>query len=384
MNPDKKILVLVDWYLPGYKAGGPIRSCANLIANLKNEYSFRVVTGDTDLDEKTPYQGINSNAWNVIADGTPVFYFSANKKSYKEISRLLLQEQFDCLYLNSFFSVPFTLIPLLVIRFNKLKCRVIVAPRGMMGKGSLGIKPFKKKLFIHTVKLTGLFKNVTWHASTPGERDEIQAIFGKKANIRNAINLTAPRTIVRNRRVKAPGSVKFFCLARISPVKNIMAVFRYLTNVNPDYHISVDCYGTMEDQGYLDNCLEIAKRFNKNVTVSFKGPVENEKVQQMALQYHFMILPTFNENYGHAIVESLVAGCPVLISDRTPWRNLAESKAGWDLSLENDDLFTQQINICANMEQQEYDAWSAGAYELALKIVGNKDGIKQNRELFLY
>jgi len=26
----KKILVFIDWYLPGYKAGGPVRSMANI------------------------------------------------------------------------------------------------------------------------------------------------------------------------------------------------------------------------------------------------------------------------------------------------------------------------------------------------------------------
>lgn len=44
-------------------------------------------------------------------------------------------------------------------------------------------------------------------------------------------------------------------------------------------------------------------------------------------------MPTFNENYGHAIVESFVAGLPVVISDRTPWRNLEKINAGWDIPL---------------------------------------------------
>jgi hypothetical protein len=31
----KKILVFVDWYLPGYKAGGQIRSVASMVGHLK-------------------------------------------------------------------------------------------------------------------------------------------------------------------------------------------------------------------------------------------------------------------------------------------------------------------------------------------------------------
>ena len=51
----KKILIFIDWYLPGYKAGGPIQSVANLVANLKEEFEFSIVTRDTDYCEKLPY-----------------------------------------------------------------------------------------------------------------------------------------------------------------------------------------------------------------------------------------------------------------------------------------------------------------------------------------
>ena len=51
--------------------------------------------------------------------------------------------------------------------------------------------------------------------------------------------------------------------------------------------------------------------------------------------------PTLGENYGHVIYEALDSGCPVLISDQTPWRGLSEVGAGWDLPLDKPDLFRQ-------------------------------------------
>ncbi|MEM9024054.1 MAG: hypothetical protein AAGB22_09950, partial [Bacteroidota bacterium] len=59
-----RVLLFADWFLPGYKAGGPIRSCANLIAQLQDSYEFLVVTRDTDYCETTPYPEVTSNAWN--------------------------------------------------------------------------------------------------------------------------------------------------------------------------------------------------------------------------------------------------------------------------------------------------------------------------------
>lgn len=382
-KPEVNILLFIDWFLPGYKAGGPIQSCANLIANLKNEYNFKVVTGDTDLGESQPYPAVKSNAWNMLEEKIPVFYFSATEKKYARIKKILLSEKFDVLYTNSFFSIPFTIFPLLVVKFNKINCKVIVAPRGMMGKGSLSIKPLKKKLFIFVAKLTGLFNNVIWHASTPGEQKEIEAIFGPQAKIKKAINLTAPRTVVKYERKKSKGEVRFFCLARISPVKNILAIFKYLLRVDSQSKIVIDFYGSSDDDKYLEECKSLKKLFPDTIKANFLGPLPNNQVEKMTTGYHFMILPTFNENFGHAIVESLIAGCPVLISNCTPWKNLETLKAGWDLPLNDDRLFIEKINTCVNMEQVEYDSWSEGASAFARKILSNQEALKENKELFL-
>jgi len=59
----KKLLVLVDWFWPGYKAGGPIKSCVNLCAALNKEYDIYVLTTDTDHGETAPYPDIASNQW---------------------------------------------------------------------------------------------------------------------------------------------------------------------------------------------------------------------------------------------------------------------------------------------------------------------------------
>ncbi|MBK7856398.1 MAG: hypothetical protein IPJ79_17245 [Bacteroidetes bacterium] len=147
MSSQKSVAILVDWFLPGYKAGGPIRSCANIIAHLKNDFSFSVITADCDANETTPYQGIKSNTWNIRTEGTNVFYFSKTFSKYKNLKALLLNGSFQVWYMNSLFSVFFTLFPLIIARFNNVNAKLIVAPRGMLGDGALQIKPFKKKYF---------------------------------------------------------------------------------------------------------------------------------------------------------------------------------------------------------------------------------------------
>ncbi len=68
------------------------------------------------------------------------------------------------------------------------------------------------------------------------------------------------------------------------------------------------------------------------------GPLPPDRVAEALRANHLLFLPTRSENFGHVILEALAAGCPVLLSDRTPWRNLARAGVGWDLPLDRPEL----------------------------------------------
>ena len=63
-------------------------------------------------------------------------------------------------------------------------------------------------------------------------------------------------------------------------------------------------------------------------SVAYTGEATHRDLQRRLSTYDVMILPTLGENFGHIIVEAWAAGCPVLISDRTPWRRL-EGAGSW-------------------------------------------------------
>ena len=71
----KKVLVLVDWFAPGYKAGGPIQSCVNFAFAMKRDLAVHVLTTDTDHGETSPYEGITTGKWtNDLHPDIQVFY----------------------------------------------------------------------------------------------------------------------------------------------------------------------------------------------------------------------------------------------------------------------------------------------------------------------
>ena len=243
MTNKKKILIFIDWFLPGYKAGGPIQSCANLIEHLKDYYDFSVVTRDTDYCETIPYKEIQSNRWNILEDGTRVYYFSKDKLNGKNIRKIIIKEQFYCIYLNGIYSQYFSLLPLFFLR-RKKNVQIVIAARGMLAESAIAIKKTKKRLFLKLARLFGLFDNVLFHATSKSEYDSIKKQLGTAVKIKIDPNLPKKNFECKLfTRIKTEGIVKLVNIARISPEKNLKFALEILQTVKGD--VEYDIYGTI-------------------------------------------------------------------------------------------------------------------------------------------
>src|SRR5882762_1417125 len=104
MSAKKNILVLVDWFAPGYKAGGPIQSCVNFAFAMKDEFVIRVLTTDTDHGEHQPYPGIPANRWITNLDPEiQVLYLKRAGLGRRQIRQQLEAAGADYIYLNHLF-----------------------------------------------------------------------------------------------------------------------------------------------------------------------------------------------------------------------------------------------------------------------------------------
>ncbi len=378
----KKIVVLIDWYLPGYKAGGPIQSVANMVVRLKEDFEFVIITGDTDESETTPYTTVKSDAWNTLSDGTRVYYFSKNGRKFGTLKKIMLKEQADVFYLNSLFSVFFTMYPLIIRKYFMPARKIILACRGMLGKGALDIKSGKKKLFLSTARLIGLYKNVNWHASTEIEAKEIALNFGKHQKVSVATNLTALKSCPSFDRKKEVGKVCFVYLSRISPIKNLLASIHAILKLPDTYQVEFDIYGPIDDISYWEKCKLAISKTPPHIKINYKGAIANSEAIKVLESYHFVLLQTHHENFCHSIIESMAAGCVTVITDQTPWRNLTAVKAGWDLPLNDEPALLETLKICCEMDQETFNEWSKAAFNFAEKVINNPQLIEDNKRLF--
>ena len=100
------ILCLISEYLPGFRSGGPIRTIANLINQLGDEFEIRVICRDRDLGDSFSYSNIKIDRWNTVGKAK-VFYASNKMISFSGMGKLLKETRYDILYLNSFFFLQF-------------------------------------------------------------------------------------------------------------------------------------------------------------------------------------------------------------------------------------------------------------------------------------
>lgn len=208
-------------------------------------------------------------------------------------------------------------------------------------------------------------------------------VLGSKARVAIAPNLPPVINVADGSvavKEKAKGCLKIIFLSRISRKKNLNGALKMLKGLNGNVQFNI--YGPMEDKSYWAECQKIISGLPENIKVQYCGSMEHDKVSAVMKDHDIFFFPTLGENFGHVILEALCAGCPILISDQTPWRNLEEKGVGWDLSLSKPGMFQEVLQRCVEMDNDEYVKWSERARKYGLGVTRDDKVVEQNRRLF--
>lgn len=377
-----KILISTRFYLPGYKAGGPIRSLTNFVNSFGGEFDIRLIVNDRDSEDQVPYANLERHKWNKVGKAH-VCYLRPGLTRFFWLAYRILRTPHDVLYLNSLFAPVFTLFPLVIHRyFIFTNSTIIIAPRGEFSPGALTIKRRRKYFFLKISRQIGLYRDVIWQATSESEKADIQGWFGTDISIFQAPNIPffpSDDLVYNSRSSKEPMRVVFF--SRIAPKKNLDYALEVLRQVNVPIEFSI--YGPAEGQDYPDLCRRVAGLLPDHIQVNWKGPLLPDEVSAVLASQDLFFLPTRGENHGHVIAEALTVGTPVLIADTTPWRNLQKAGVGWDLPLDNAAAFASRIEECSRMSSGEYAVLRQRVREYARVHLDLAPIIEANRRLFM-
>ena len=375
------LLLLTDFFPPGFRSGGPARSCYNLALGLSDTIPVKLITRDRDLGEQTPFKNTASDTWINLAGSALVYYCSPQEQGFRGMYHKLRQGESNVFYLNSMFSVPFTIYPLLLHWLGWIGGRMVLAPRGMLKPSALQFKPAKKKLFLLLFRLLGWHKGLVFHATSQEEAQDIRRVFaGAQVRI---CDIVPELALLKQRTAhqKPAGSVRLCMVGRIHPIKNIHKALEALVHLSGS-DVQVDVIGPFEDQNYYETCKAAVAALPSGIRVVFHGALPQHTIIPVLQQADFFYLLTQGENFGHAIFEALALGKPVLISDQTPWRDLEAQKAGWDIPLHDEHTLKNALSTATQMDNSVYQEWSEGAHRCASNYVERSDWKKSYLEMF--
>ena len=337
------ILTLLGVFQPGFDATGPNQSLFRMADALSDKFRFRVVSlrkDDEPAGEWTTLRGIERIA---LLRGP----FGA-----RGLRRLLIETPHDLLVSNGMFDMQLTVPALVQRRIGLIPRRpMMVAPRGEFSPGALALKHSRKSTFLKVARICRLLSDVSIQATTDEEAGYLRQSLAGIGPILLGPNVRPLTPLPPHvpRVAGAPLRVAF--LSRIDRKKNLTYALDVLSRAGVP--VTFDIFGPVTDQAYWSECQETIRTMPAGIAVNVRGAIAQDEVVPALAEIDLFLLPTMGENFGHAIVDALSAGTPVLLSDQTPWRHLRAAGVGWDLPLDRPDDFADAVRMIAAMSATE-------------------------------
>ena len=347
MNKRARVIIANGGFLPAKTYGGPVVSIDNLCSFLHEDIDFFVICTNHELGVSQKLDHI-VDGWNDRGN-CKVRYFADSDVTKEKLKNVVDEINPDTIYINSLFDAMWT-IPLLKIAKEK-GIKVLLAPRGQLCKNAF-IGKYKKIPYIIYLKTLGLLKNVHFQSTSEEETGTIKKYLGgTDERIHFLTNLPSLPKVELTHPKKEMGKASFVFFSRIVPKKNLISAIKFFEGIKGE--VFFDIYGPIEDEDYWKECQSAISELPENVDVKYKGLIDHDLVFNVLSQYDAFLFPTWSENFGHVISEALFSGCPVIISDQTPWKNLSEYGAGWDIELSNLVQFRNAIERIIELDDEE-------------------------------
>lgn len=305
------------------RSGGPATYMELLSHYLGQLVELHIVTAKTD------------NA--VELENAIVHYVSCDKMT----DLLLLKRQWlsllndinpDIVHLNGIWEPQSWIVQ---HEAQKRGIKVIITPHGMMEPWCVHHKAWKKKLALILYQQRSVREADCLHATTEIEKENM-LLWHEKTPIEIIPLGIGVDGIAVKKCWKKQKRILF--LSRVHEKKGIeflLETVRQLKTVLDGYHFIIAGEGDMQ---YVDSLKNRVKEYGIGKLVDFVGGVYGERKWELYRDADFFVLPTYCENFGYVIAESLAVGTPVVTTQETPWSLLEKYHCGYWISLKMETL----------------------------------------------
>ena len=205
---------------------------------------------------------------------------------------------------------------------------LVISTRGMLENWSLRRAVVRKFVAWQLFERKNLESAALFHATSESEAEAIATALRIKMRIKikepsivvapNGVDIPERipnRKVLEARFAKLRGKKWILFMSRIHPKKGLLELAKAWMQIresNPGWELVIA--GPEQDKGYAEKV-----RAELKGEAVWTGELGGEEKWAALGNAGFMVLPSYSENFGIVVAESLAAGRPVLTTTGTPW-----------------------------------------------------------------
>jgi glycosyltransferase involved in cell wall biosynthesis len=287
----------------------------------------------------------------VNVDGVTVTYFKRLTGDHSHFSPALFSQlkreakNFDVIHIHAWWNLVSVFSCLVALRQN---VPVLLSPRGTLSPYSFQNKSIGIKWLLHQLLGKRLLRQCYIHATTQRENEAVAQLFTPQQSfiLPNFVRLPQSSTLMES--VVAP-PFKLLFFSRIEEKKGLDILLKALPAVTVSFTLTVAGDG---DSNYMASLKALAAELNIADKISWVG-FKNEDKFTLLQAHDLFVLPSHDENFGNAIIESLSVGTPVLISDQVGlFDYVTERELGWICHINPASVAWEINNIFINQRDE--------------------------------
>lgn len=311
-----KVLHVIPSMSPIY--GGPsvaTRQMAESLASPKIEVDLATTTANGRAELRVPLDRP------LMDGGVRYFYFPRQHPKSWTFSWPLTcwlarhAHTYDVLHVHALFSYP-TLPACWAAR--RAGVPYVLSPHGMLDPWSLRFRAWKKGPYLRVLERRNLWGAAAIHAVSHREHRAVEALGLPIPAVTIPYGVQPPAvrdsesTSARGR--AADDVVNILFLSRLHPKKGMELLLDAVAGMARSYPVRLIVAGDGEPAyvAALKRRAAIGGLDGRVVFVGFVGEAERDR---LFAQADLFVLPSYDENFGMAVVEAMSAGVPVVVSE---------------------------------------------------------------------
>jgi len=333
-----RVCLVSSSFYPATFYGGPISATWDLSKELARK-GIDVYVSTTNANG-TSKLDVNTNAFIKKDENLFVRYYNeqiTNKFSFAFMLGVWSDiKKSDVVYIQYLFHYSVFISVLFSFLLRK---KVVICPRGSLSVWGLNYKHKWIKQVWLDVFIRPFTTNVTWQACSYLEVEDIKNVFksSEVVEINDGIDFDSFQDVEEmsklelvnkftNQNFKIVSDV-FFSMGRLHEIKGfdvIIEAFSLFVKDNPNAKLLI----AGGDNGYETFLRQKIEKLNLLDSVFLIGSVNHENKCKLLSNCSAFALASKFESFGIVIAEALASGVPVILSNKTPWKDIEKNKCG--------------------------------------------------------